>query len=396
MGNSYTAVNNLPQLISDVALSAGDTLIFDSNTPGGYTLQGHYTNTTSTNKIAAGTWNVVVLQEQSQLPSLQESVVESQVFPYAQKLDSLITLYNFCGETMFYMTWGRKNGDATYCGTWPPVCTYEGMDSLLQLRYMMMADSNDAEVAPVGAVWNFIRQHYPTIELYDSDESHPSPAGSYAAACTFYCAIFRKDPTLITYNYTLQATDAANIRNSVKAVVFDSLQSWHIGEYVPDAEFSYSSGVANSVNFNNHSVYADSFYWDFGDGNNTTEPNPQHTYANAAVYQVMLIATHCDVHDTVYHDVNTTMTFMMSSMEQEIRVFPNPTSDCFSIVMNQNEEQKQVQIFNTFGEIVFVTAPFLSNTITICPKLKNGIYLIWLTTENQTYTFRVLIHPLQD
>ena len=31
LGNSYTGVNNLPQLVHDVALSAGDTLNFDSD-----------------------------------------------------------------------------------------------------------------------------------------------------------------------------------------------------------------------------------------------------------------------------------------------------------------------------------------------------------------------------
>jgi len=47
LGNSYTGVNNLPQLIADVALSAGDTLIHDKNTPGGYTLEAHTTNATT-------------------------------------------------------------------------------------------------------------------------------------------------------------------------------------------------------------------------------------------------------------------------------------------------------------------------------------------------------------
>ena len=43
-GNSYTAANNLPQLISNAALSAGDTLQFSSNLMGGATLQGHAGN----------------------------------------------------------------------------------------------------------------------------------------------------------------------------------------------------------------------------------------------------------------------------------------------------------------------------------------------------------------
>ena len=182
LGNSYTYVNNLPQMVADVASSTGDSLIFDSNTPGGYTLEGHSTNATSLAKIAMGNWDYVVLQEQSQRPSFPINQVITDVFPYARFLDSVINAQNICAETAFYMTWGRKNGDASNCAVWPPVCTYSGMDSLLRLRYMMMADSNDAIVSPVGAVWNFIRQNYPLIELYQADESHPSVAGSYAAA----------------------------------------------------------------------------------------------------------------------------------------------------------------------------------------------------------------------
>ena len=50
------------------------------------------------------------------------------------------------------MTWGRENGDQSNCQSWPPVCTYEGMDDLLRERYMIMANDNNALVAPVGAV----------------------------------------------------------------------------------------------------------------------------------------------------------------------------------------------------------------------------------------------------
>lgn len=92
----------------------------------------------------------------SLLPSISQ--VETDVFPYAHYLDSVINFYNPCVETAFYMTWGRKNGDASNCSFWPPVCTYDGMDSLLNLRYRMMADSNASILSPVGAVWNYIRK----------------------------------------------------------------------------------------------------------------------------------------------------------------------------------------------------------------------------------------------
>ena len=101
LGNSYTAYNNLPQLVADAAASAGDVLLFGSNTPGGYTLQGHSTNATSQALIATGTWDYVVLQEQSQAPSFPLSQVEAQVFSFAALLDDQIHVANPCAETVF-------------------------------------------------------------------------------------------------------------------------------------------------------------------------------------------------------------------------------------------------------------------------------------------------------
>ncbi len=236
IGNSYTAYYNMPQLVANMASTVGDNLIFSTSTVDGTSLFAHSTNTTTLNLIMQGGWDYVTLQEQSQNPSYSLSWVQSNVFPYATFLDSRINTYNPGAETIFYMTWGRKNGDAERCPTVPEVCTYVGMDDLTRERYMMMASDNHAIVSPVGAVWRYIRENYPSIELYDPDGSHPSPAGSFASACCFYTAIFRKDPTLLTYNYSLSSTDADRIRAVVKTVVFNNLLTWHIGEYDPDTQ----------------------------------------------------------------------------------------------------------------------------------------------------------------
>src|SRR5687767_11563345 len=68
LGNSYTGVNNLPQIVHDVALSVGDTLVFDSYFPGGYQLESHSLDVISQNKIMTGGWDYVVIQGQSQEP----------------------------------------------------------------------------------------------------------------------------------------------------------------------------------------------------------------------------------------------------------------------------------------------------------------------------------------
>lgn len=387
LGNSYTYVNNLPQIIADIATSVGDTLFFDSNTPGGYTLKGHSTNATSLNKIQLGNWDFVVLQEQSQNPSFPLIQVQTDVFPYEHILDSMINVYNPCGETMFYMTWGKKNGDASNCAFWPPVCTYEGMDSLLHLRYLMMADSNNAVVSPVGAVWKYIRQKYPQIELYQPDESHPSLAGSYTAACCFYTSIFRKNPLSISNDYSLPANDAANIRSAVKTIVYDNLLDWRLGKYDPKANFSYDSSMVNLISFNNLSNNATSYKWNFGDGNTSTVVNPIHAFQKKGDYAVTLIAYYCNNSDTIMQTINimgVTETNNNYNIQNSIKLNPNPFSN-ETALSNTGKlfTNTTLTIYNIYGQTVKQLNNLSGETIVIHREnLPNGLYFIRLTEGN--------------
>jgi hypothetical protein len=221
LGNSYTYENNLPQMTADLSASAGDSLIFDSNTMGGATFDSHGASSVSMGKIMQGGWDYLILQGQSL--ELFGNFGGIHPSPDAEYLDNVFNVFNPCGETMYYMTWGRKNGIGGY--------TYELMDSMIHANYVWLADTSDGVVSPVGAVWRYIRQNHPLIELYQPDESHPSVAGTYDAACSFYSAIFRKDPTQCTFGSTLPPADAAIIRSAAKAIVFDSLTKWFIGTY---------------------------------------------------------------------------------------------------------------------------------------------------------------------
>ncbi len=388
LGNSYTASHNLPIITAELASSAGDELFFDSNTPGGYTLQGHSTNLTTLEKIQQGNWDYVVLQEQSQLPSFPIAQVEEQVFPFASQLNDSIKHYNFCGETMFFMTWGRKNGDASNCAVWPPICTYEGMDDLLRERYMIMAEDNDAVVSPVGAVWRYIRENHPDIELYTPDESHPSLAGSYAAACCFYTAIFRKDPELITDDYSIPENDAAFIRAAVKTVVYDNMEEWFIGAYDPIADFDFEVTDIKTVSFNNLSDNASDYIWDFGDGNNSTEMHPAHTYVEEGLYIVNLVALHCDYADTIHTPILIGTTINENHDNNKLEIFPNPGFDKFTI-MTQNIEA--ISFYNSAGQRVYPTKVQNGNSIlTDFSGLPTGMYFVSVIKNSKTVTQKII------
>ncbi|MFQ3580133.1 MAG: DUF4886 domain-containing protein [Bacteroidales bacterium] len=387
IGNSYTYVNDLPQMISDMANSTGDNLSFDSNCLGGYTLQAHHSNLTTLQKISLGDWDYVVLQEQSQLPSFPDSQIETQVYPYAQFLDSVINSNTPCAETIFFMTWGRKNGDASNCGVWPPVCTYEGMDSLLNLRYRIMAEANNAILSPVGQVWKYLRQNHPEIELYQSDESHPSLAGTYAAACTFYTVIFRKNPELISFNSTLNSETAVKIKAAAKHIVYENMLEWHVGEYDPKADFDYY--IDNlTINFTNNSLNAISYIWEFGNGDFSTEINPQYSYSEPGNYNVILYAIKCELKDSISKNVNIIVNSndYHISKEKEIQFCIN--SD--KIVFIENYNFKNVKIFDLSGKCIIDLNDFSGDFINL-KDLMSGIYILQIFNDEMSLNKKIFI-----
>ncbi len=297
LGNSYIYTNDLPKLIQQMATSMGDTLIYDANTIGGYTLEGHSTDATSKNKINSQQWDIVILQEQSQRPAFDPSQVATQVYPYARVLDTFIRNNRACTETMFFMTWGYKNGDASNCGVYPPICTYSGMQTRLRESYMQMAQDNKGVVSPVGAAWKQLRDSFPSIDLYNPDNSHPSMSGSYLAACVFYASIFHKSPVTSSFTSGLPAADVNNMKRIAARVTLDSFTKWNqYGNYTYSNFTKIQTG--NTVNFTNTSVYATSYAWAFGDGNTSTSTSPTNTYATNGTYQVKMTATNACFSET--------------------------------------------------------------------------------------------------
>ena len=84
--------------------------------------------------------------------------------------------------------------------------------------------------------------------------------------------------------------NTANYTNASKNVTLNVSEQ----PVIPAANFStnVTGGYAPlSVQFNDSSDNATGWNWDFGDGNNSTEPNPMHTYSSVGNYTVNLTAS---------------------------------------------------------------------------------------------------------
>lgn len=214
-------------MFKNIAASKGFDIDVDASAIGGYSMQRHCENEQTLRKIRSRQWDYVVLQELSLNPCYPPEVVDTLTYPYAKILSNMVHDNCQCTQLMFYMTWGRQNGytcDTTYL----PLCTFDGMQERLCESYCEMAEDNNGWVAPVGMAFKYMKENYPKIQLYVEDKSHPSPEGTYLAACVFYASIFRDSPVGAEYIYGLDPVEATILQYAASEVVFGDIEKWRL------------------------------------------------------------------------------------------------------------------------------------------------------------------------
>ena len=195
IGNSYTYFFDLPSLFGGLCRANGHDVRVDSVTAGGRKLHECLTefyNDLNTEDplgkriselLEEVEYDVLILQEQSCLPYHNTGLFLAG----AVGLSTIIGAW----RTVLYATWGRMDGseDLDYFG-W----TRESMTRGLYDAYCMAAELVHGEVSPVGLCFAKAVETAPEIDLYDSDKSHPSYAGSCVAALCHYKTVFGEMP----------------------------------------------------------------------------------------------------------------------------------------------------------------------------------------------------------
>ena len=376
IGNSYTYVNDLPGIIQEIALSKGNIFSHQSHTPGGSTLAQHASNPTVQNLLNSEEWDYVILQDQSQNPSFPPGQVANEVYPYAVSLCEDIRLENLCAEPVFFMTWGRENGDAQNCAFYPPLCTYEGMQDRLTVSYTEMAEDNNALLAPVGRAWKNIRANYPNINLYSSDGSHPSIHGSYLAACVFYSVLFNESPVNAFIPNNISSADAAIIQETA----YNSTQDNEIDFTVQVQAIATYELVGDSAYFYDHSLNASSVEWIGITQNIFSISDTLSIYVGDIldVYEIELIATDsCSTSSTTIQ-VND---LKIPDFTLGNSIYPNPSTGIITYEGELNSIAS-ISVFNTLGICVYKNESNKCNSWDFSHFLE-GQYFIELEMKNE-------------
>jgi hypothetical protein len=171
IGNSFTQRNNLPGLLAEMAAAQDLCVKHELISVGGASLRTHWNAGRAAKEIAKGQLDYVVLQEQSTMPGKNANRMAENVRLFDESIKRA------GAKTVLYMTWARQHAPES--------------QKAIADAYNSIGDELGAIIVPVGLAWqHFLSKHDKPV-LHDRDQSHPTLAGSYLAACVFLAVLLR-------------------------------------------------------------------------------------------------------------------------------------------------------------------------------------------------------------
>ncbi|MGD9720154.1 MAG: hypothetical protein AB7O59_08025 [Pirellulales bacterium] len=194
IGNSFTQRNNLPGLLAELAAARDVSVDYELISVGGASLRNHWNAGRAANEIEKGGYDYVVLQEQSTLPVKNAKRMAENV----RLFDEVIKRAG--SKTVLYMTWARRH-------------TPEAQQAITD-AYNRIGAELGATVVPVGLAWQSFLAHHDKPMLHDRDQSHPTLAGSYLAACMFLVLLLKLNPVGLAGPAGLDQQDKAVLQTA--------------------------------------------------------------------------------------------------------------------------------------------------------------------------------------
>src|SRR3954468_3845662 len=133
VGNSFTARNDLPELIAQLAGERGVKIEHALLSIGGASLRTHWNKGEARTAIERGKFDYVVLQEQSTLPIKNAARMRENVLLFDEAIRAA------GAKTVLYMTWARQHAPET--------------QRTITEAYESIGREIHALVVPVGVAW---------------------------------------------------------------------------------------------------------------------------------------------------------------------------------------------------------------------------------------------------
>jgi len=184
VGNSYTYMENLPQIVSIISESTKIKLVTTKSVAGGARLKDHWNGNRGLRTkqlIEKGKYDIVILQGQS-MAAINEP---DSLRKYSDLFCQFVV--DNGAKPFLFTTWARKK-----------VPQYQ---DIINHVYTKISTENNATMLPIGDAWKLAKQLRPDIEIFSFDGSHPNKLGTFLTACIIVGTITDEIPQKITSIY---------------------------------------------------------------------------------------------------------------------------------------------------------------------------------------------------
>ena len=188
IGNSFTFYWNLPLVVEAMANERNYNFDITQSTASGSSLKDHWFENDELKLktlITTGRYDRVVLQDHSLNP-LQNLVESRRYF-----IDFIEWVKANNGAPYIYATWMYKGISNNNYNVVDPI-----QDAL-----QPVADKTGAVMVPIDQAFRTIQKRHPNIPIFMSDNKHPSPIGTYLAACVYFRIFTGESPLGLSRRY---------------------------------------------------------------------------------------------------------------------------------------------------------------------------------------------------
>lgn len=376
IGNSFTAVENVPDLVKGMALAAGMEMEIIAHTPGGISVgdvsqgaQAHMNNPYVYELIRDHKADYIVLQDN------QGRFVDSNGFPPTNlsqvvaghlKIRDSMRYHNNCSRMILFAGWALKNG-------WQDIGNGEQCIKNIYKNYLALNEDADEIIAPIGIAWLRSMTQLPGVDLWSLDEAHQSYAGAYLTAATIFTSIYRINTEQVDFPAQLDSTTARVLRQISYETVTDSIQPTSLADYIPALSVNTTTLTA-TPGYSNYEWYRDNILFA------TTNSNTVNISTTGYYHVIAENSSGCKQRSPQqYVDFSTSIAAIDGL---SFKLWPNPASQSLLIKTMKSSGVKKYNIISLTGRIV-IAGTFSAETIAIpLSDLPSGLYICELSINN--------------
>ncbi|WP_425389835.1 choice-of-anchor B family protein [Ekhidna sp.] len=202
---------------------------------------------------------------------------------------------------------------------------------------------------------------------------------------------YKNTQTTTMHAHTLELSQSGNQYRCVVTKGMDEVISHPITLTVidsPRADFSYNiTSITGDITFENNSINAEEFVWNFGDGMFSSVENPSHSFAGDGIFDVMLIASNECTSDTTIQSLE----LVVAGLEEaRFDTYPSVVRESLTIE-SQHYGSFEVQIYSMQGKRVLFKSIQNNRAQLSMSNFPEGMYVLNIKAGNTLISRKFLV-----